>query len=163
MLNRNALRVDKLKILCLDEADQMLDHGFRESIYAIFQLLPPDIQVALFSATLPPNVLELTKKFMRDPLRILVRQAELTLEGIKQFYVAVEKEQWKLDTLCDIFETISVAQSVIFCNSRRKVEWLTQEMNSRDFTVSGLVRLFCFCPSRTLADRSPTARRNDSG
>jgi len=138
MINRRALKTDHLKLLCLDEADEMLSQGFMTSIHEIFQIVPSDIQVALFSATMPAEVLEVSKKFMRDPIRILVKQEELTLAGIKQFYIAVEKEQWKLDTLCDLYDTISVAQSVIFCNTRTKVDLLTEQMTSREFTVSAL-------------------------
>lgn len=107
----------------------------------VFQLLPQDTQVVLLSATMPADVLEVTKKFMRDPVRILVKRDELTLEGIKQFYIAVEKEEWKLDTLCDLYETVTITQAVIFCNTRRKVDWLTEKMHSREFTVSAMVRL----------------------
>ncbi len=106
---------------------------------AVFQLLPQDTQVVLLSATMPADVLEVTKKFMRDPVRILVKKDELTLEGIKQFYIAVEKEEWKLDTLCDLYETVTITQAVIFCNTRRKVDWLTEKMHSREFTVSAMV------------------------
>jgi translation initiation factor 4A len=109
----------------------------------VFQLLPQDTQVVLLSATMPADVLEVTKKFMRDPVRILVKRDELTLEGIKQFYIAVEKEEWKLDTLCDLYETVTITQAVIFCNTRRKVDWLTEKMHSREFTVSAMVSLKC--------------------
>merc|ERR1712178_182083 len=78
----------------------------------------------------------MTKKFMRDPVRILVKRDELTLEGIQQFYVAVEQEEWKLETLCDLYETMTVTQSIIYCNTRRKVDMLENEMSKRDFTVS---------------------------
>jgi translation initiation factor 4A len=105
-------------------------------IYDIFQLLPAKIQVGVFSATMPPEALEITRKFMNKPVRILVKRDELTLEGIKQFYVNVEKEDWKLDTLCDLYETLAITQSVIFVNTRRKVDWLTDKMRSRDHTVS---------------------------
>jgi translation initiation factor 4A len=87
---------------------------------------------------MPQDVLEVTTKFMRDPVRILVKKAELTLEGIKQFYIAVEKEDWKLDTLSDLYETVTITQAVIFCNTRRKVDWLTDKLQSRDFTVSAM-------------------------
>lgn len=97
MINRRALRTDTIKIFCLDEADEMLSRGFKDQIYELFQLLPQETQVVLLSATMPADVLEVTKKFMRDPVRILVKRDELTLEGIKQFYIAVEKEEWKLD------------------------------------------------------------------
>lgn len=80
------------------------------------------MQVILLSATMPESVLQVSKKFMRDPARILVKKEELTLEGIKQFYVFVEIEDWKLGTLCDLYNTLSIAQSVIFCNTRRKVK-----------------------------------------
>ncbi|KAL6530731.1 hypothetical protein OROGR_012794 [Orobanche gracilis] len=105
-------------------------------IYDIFQLLPPKIQVGVFSATMPPEALEITRKFMNKPVRILVKRDELTLEGIKQFYVNVDKEEWKLETLCDLYETLAITQSVIFVNTRRKVDWLTDKMRSRDHTVS---------------------------
>jgi translation initiation factor 4A len=141
MINRRALKTDHIKIFCLDEADEMLSRGFKDQIYEVFQLLPQDTQVVLLSATMPADVLEVTKKFMRDPVRILVKRDELTLEGIKQFYIAVEKEEWKLDTLCDLYETVTITQAVIFCNTRRKVDWLTEKMTSREFTVSAMVRV----------------------
>jgi len=137
MIKRGALRTDSLKVLVLDEADEMLSQGFSEQIYEIFRYLPPTVQVALFSATMAPDVLELAKKFMRNPTRILVKKEQVTLEGIKQFYVAVE-EEFKLETLMDLYETVSIAQSVIFCNYRKKVDWLTQEMNNKKFTVSAM-------------------------
>jgi len=136
MLRRRALRADAIKMFVLDEADEMLSRGFKDQIYDIFQLLPPKIQVGVFSATLPPEALEITRKFMNKPVRILVKRDELTLEGIKQFYVNVDREEWKLDTLCDLYETLAITQSVIFANTRRKVDWLTDKMRERDHTVS---------------------------
>ena len=138
MINRNSLRTNNIKMFVLDEADEMLSRGFKDQIYDVFQLLPAKIQVVLLSATMPPDVLEVTKRFMREPIRILVKRDELTLEGIKQFYIAVEKEDWKLDTLCDLYETLTITQAVIFCNTRRKVDWLTDNMQKRDFTVSAM-------------------------
>lgn len=135
VIKRGALRTETLKVLVLDEADEMLSQGFSEQIYEIFKFLPKEIQVALFSATMPPDVLDLTSKFMRDPNRILVKKEALTLEGIKQFYVAVE-EEYKLETLMDLYDSVSIAQSVIFCNTRRKVDWLADQMNQKQFTVS---------------------------
>eukprot|EP00993_Chasmostoma_nieuportense_P001003 NODE_1921_length_1335_cov_78.352649_g1826_i0.p2 GENE.NODE_1921_length_1335_cov_78.352649_g1826_i0~~NODE_1921_length_1335_cov_78.352649_g1826_i0.p2 ORF type:complete len:405 (+),score=79.05 NODE_1921_length_1335_cov_78.352649_g1826_i0:66-1280(+) len=135
LIKRGALRTDTMKVLALDEADEMLSQGFSEQIYEIFKFLPKDVQVALFSATMPPDVLDLTSKFMRDPVRILVKKEALTLEGIKQFYVAVE-EDFKLETLMDLYDSVSIAQSVIFCNTRRKVDWLAEQMNQKQFTVS---------------------------
>lgn len=135
MLKRKALRTNNIKMLVLDEADEMLSKGFKEQIYDIYRYLPHSTQVVLVSATLPREVLEMTRKFMTDPMRILVKRDELTLEGIKQFFVAVEKEDWKFDTLCDLYDTLTITQAVIFCNTRSKVEWLTEKMRKANFTV----------------------------
>lgn len=138
MINRRALSAQDIKMFVLDEADEMLSRGFKDQIYEVFQFMPPTIQVVLLSATMPADVLEVTQKFMRNPIRILVKKDELTLEGIRQFYIAVDKEEWKLDTLCDLYETLTITQAVIFCNTRRKVDWLTEKMHGRDFTVSAM-------------------------
>ncbi|CAN4098527.1 unnamed protein product [Withania somnifera] len=136
MLRRQSLLPDCLRMFVLDEADEMLSRGFKDQIYDIFQMLPTKVQVGVFSATMPPEALDITRKFMNKPVRILVKRDELTLEGIKQFYVNVYKEEWKLETLCDLYETLAITQSVIFVNTRRKVDWLTDKMRSRDHTVS---------------------------
>ncbi|KAK0086428.1 hypothetical protein PV325_003205 [Microctonus aethiopoides] len=138
MITRHSLRTNHIKLFVLDEADEMLSRGFKDQIYDVFKLLPNEVQVILLSATMPIDVLEVSKCFMRQPIRILVKKEELTLEGIKQFYVYVEREDWKFDTLCDLYDTLSITQAVIFCNTRRKVDWLTENMQSRDFTVSAM-------------------------
>jgi translation initiation factor 4A len=136
MLCRNFLKPDRIKLFVLDEADEMLSRGFKDQIYDIFQALPSHVQVGLFSATMPGEALEITERFMREPVRILVKRDELTLEGIKQFYIAVDREDWKLDTLCDLYDTLNITQAVIFCNTRRKVDYLTERMRAKEFTVS---------------------------
>jgi len=138
MISRRSLRTRNIKMLIMDEADEMLSRGFKEQIYDIYRYLPPATQVILVSATLTNDVLAMTKKFMSDPIRILVKRDELTLEGIKQFFVAVEKEEWKFDTLCDLYDTLTITQAVIFCNTRRKVEWLTDKMRKANFTVASM-------------------------
>ena len=138
MLSRGVINSQSVKLFVLDEADEMLSRGFTDQIYEIFKKLNKDVQVCLFSATMPRDILELAAKFMRDPIRILVKKDELTLDGIKQFYIAVEKEDWKLETLCDLYETLTITQAIIYCNSRRKVDWLMDKMKSRDFTVSAM-------------------------
>jgi translation initiation factor 4A len=138
VITRRALNPDTIKMFVLDEADEMLSLGFKDQIYDIFRLLPSEIQVVLLSATMPQDVLEVTTRFMREPIRILVKKEELTLEGIKQFYVMVDREEWKLDTLCDLYETLTITQACIFCNTRRKVDWLTEQMHARDLTVSAM-------------------------
>jgi len=138
MISRKVLRTHDIKQFVLDEADEMLSRGFKDQIYDVFRHLNQEIQVILLSATMPAEVLEVTTRFMRDPVRILVKKEELTLEGIRQFYISVEREEWKLDTLCDLYETLTITQAVIFCNTRRKVDWLTEKMHQRDFTVSAM-------------------------
>jgi translation initiation factor 4A len=121
MVHRGALKLDKLGLFVLDEADEMLSRGFKDQIYECFQFLPPDVQVALFSATMPNEILQLTERFMRNPVRILVK-----------------KEEYKLATLCDLYESITITQAIIYCNARRKVDWLTDKMKQADFTVSAM-------------------------
>ncbi|KAJ4775494.1 eukaryotic initiation factor 4A-III [Rhynchospora pubera] len=107
-IKRRALRTRAIKLLVLDEADEMLSRGFKDQIYDVYRYLPPDLQVVLISATLPHEILEMTSKFITDP-------------GIKQFFVSVEREEWKFDTLCDLYDTLTITQAVIFCNTKRKV------------------------------------------
>ena len=135
MIQRRALRTRALKMLVIDEADEMLNAGFKDQIYDIYRYLPPATQVVLVYATLPVEVLDMTRKFMNQPLRVLVKRDELTLEGIKQFFVAVEKEEWKFDTLCDLYDTLTITQAVIFCNTKKKVDWLATKLREANFTV----------------------------
>ena len=138
MLKSLALRSDLMKLFVLDEADEMLSKGFQEQIYEIFQYIPKGANVALFSATMPVEALDLTKRFMNNPIEILVKKEQLTLEGIHQFYIAIEKEIWKLDTLCDLYEKLTIAQSIIYCNAKRKADWLKEQLSLKDFTVECL-------------------------
>lgn len=138
MINRKALGTKNIRIFVLDEADEMLSRGFKDQIHDVFRTLSNEVQVILLSATMPNEVLEVSKCFMRNPVSILVKKEELTLEGIKQFFVNVEREEWKLETLCDLYDTLSITQAVIFCNTRRKVDWLTEAMHNKDFTVSAM-------------------------
>jgi len=138
MIRRKSLRTRHVKMLILDEADEMLNKGFKEQIYNVYRYLPPNTQVVLLSATLPNDILEMTSKFMTDPIRVLVKRDELTLEGIKQFFVPVELEEWKFDTLCDLYDSFTIIQAVIFCNTRKKVDWLTEKMREANFTISSM-------------------------
>ena len=117
MISRNVLRTNNIKLFVLDEADEMLSRGFKDQIQDVFKMLPTDVQVILLSATMPVEVLDVSTYFMRDPVKILVKKEELTLEGIKQFYIDVKQENWKLGTLCDLYDTLSITQAVIFCNT----------------------------------------------
>eukprot|EP01013_Petalomonas_cantuscygni_P015720 TRINITY_DN32603_c0_g1_i1.p1 TRINITY_DN32603_c0_g1~~TRINITY_DN32603_c0_g1_i1.p1 ORF type:complete len:446 (-),score=87.77 TRINITY_DN32603_c0_g1_i1:444-1781(-) len=138
MLSRRHLRVAKVSVVVLDEADEMLSRGFKAQIYDIFRYLPANVQVVLVSATLPHETLELAAKFMAQPVRVLVRRDELTLEGIRQFFVSVEKEEWKFDTLCDLYDSLTITQAIVFCNTRQKVDWLSGMLRRRGFTVASI-------------------------
>jgi len=138
MINRKALKLDSLKLFVLDEADEMLSRGFKDQIQEIFRMLPPDVQVVLVSATMPKEILDLTKLFMRDPKRILVKEEELTLEGIRQFYVPIDKEEQKFGLLSDLYENLDIQQAIIYCKTRSKVDWLTKKMTEKMFTVSSM-------------------------
>ncbi len=135
MLRRKKITPGKCKIIIIDEADEMLSYGFKEQIYDIFQYLPRNIQVALFSATLPNELSNLTDKFMRDPVKILVKTEQLTLEGITQYYVALNGDNEKYDALKDIYSTISVSQCIIYCNSITRVQTLYDNMIADNFAV----------------------------
>ena len=135
MLRRRKLKTTDLKMIVLDEADEMLSSGFKEQVYNIFQFLNKDIQVALFSATMPESLNVLTNKFMRDPIRILVKTEQLTLEGIKQYYVAVENDSQKYDTLKDLYGVLSLSQCIIYCNSVKRVQDLFDAMTEDNFPV----------------------------
>lgn len=137
MICRGVLNPAHIKLFVLDEADEMLSRGFKEQIHDIFKCLTnKDLQVGLFSATMTPDTLEITKKFMRNAVQILVKKDELTLEGIKQFYIYIEQDKHKLATLCDLYDQINVTQAVIFCNTRRRVDRLTTDMEANNFTVA---------------------------
>lgn len=135
LLKRRKLNIKSLKLIVLDEADEMLSAGFKEQIYNIFEFLPKDVQVALFSATIPHELNNLTNKFMRNPMKILVKSEQLTLEGIQQYYIAIENDNHKYDALKDLYSTISVSQCIIYCNSVKRVDDLYRAMTADDFPV----------------------------
>lgn len=136
MILKKELKVGSIKILILDEADEMLNRGFKKQVYDIYRYLPYGTQIIVVSATMPNEVLEMTTNFMNDPIRILLKRDELTLDGIKQFFVAVEKDEHKFETLCDLYDTLTITQAVIFCNKRERVEWLKRKMIEANFTVT---------------------------
>lgn len=138
MMRRGFLKTDYLKLFILDEADEMLSRGFKTQIQDIFKFLPADIQICLFSATLPPDILRLTKHFMRNPAKILVQKEALTLDGIHQYYIAVEKHEWKIDVLLNLYSNLDIQQAIIYCNTKRRVDELEQAMTAQDFVVASM-------------------------
>jgi hypothetical protein len=138
MIKSRILNVAGIRMLILDEADEMLSMGFMDQIREVVGLIPETSQIAIFSATLPPEALDMTRMFMQDPIRILVQKEALTLQGLKQFYVALPDVRMKFDTIADIYGHLNVGQTVIFCNTRREVDSLADYMTEQDFTVSVL-------------------------
>jgi translation initiation factor 4A len=135
MMRRDRISSKKIKLVILDEADEMLSTGFKEQVYNIFQYFSNDIQVALFSATLPEGINTIIEKIMRDPVRISVKREMLTLEGIRQYYIAVDDDRQKYATLKNIFSYLSVSQCIIYCNSIKRVQDLYEAMTEDDFPV----------------------------
>lgn len=135
MIRRNHIRGTDVKMIVLDEADEMLSAGFKEQVYNIFNFMSSSVQVCLFSATLPEELHALAANFLRNPVRILVKSEQLTLEGIVQHLIALENDSHKYTTLKDIFNMISVTQSIIYCNSIKRVTDLHEAMLQDNFPV----------------------------
>ena len=135
MIRRRHINANKLKLVILDEADEMLSSGFKEQVYNIFQYLNKNVQIALFSATLPNNIFQITNKFMRNPIKICVKAESLTLEGIKQYYVAVDDDRQKYLTLKDLYQHITLASCIIYSNSVKRVVDLYEAMKEDGFPV----------------------------
>ena len=136
LIDRKYLNTTHIKIFVMDEADELLSFGFQEQIKEIIQRLPQNCQICVFSATLPPKVLKTTELFMNNPIKILVKPEMLTLEGIKQFYVNAEDETMKLEYLIKIYKMITISQSMIYTNTKKKAEWLYQKLTDNNYPVS---------------------------
>jgi translation initiation factor 4A len=136
LLKKNLLKSDYVKCLVLDEADEMLSRGFKESMNEILQKVPGDVQIALFSATMPADIIELSKQFLRDPVKILVKNEELTLDGIKQYFLAMDSESDKFANLLELYQKLEIQQCMIYCNTKKRVEELSTKMKAAGFVVS---------------------------
>jgi translation initiation factor 4A len=135
MMRRDRINSKTIKLVILDEADEMLSSGFKEQVYNIFQYLNTDIQVGLFSATLPDGINTITEKIMRNPVRICVKREKLTLEGIAQYYIAVNDDREKYLTLKNLFSFITLSHTIIYCNSIKRVQDLYEAMCEDSFPV----------------------------
>jgi len=136
MIQKNYLYTDKLKTLVFDEADEILSAGFKETVHDIIKFIPRETQICLFSATMPEEVLHLANCFMNNPQKILVKKEELTLEGITQFYVNMKVNDWKFDVLTDLYDTINIAQCIIYINSKNKLMDIYTQLTNSNFPVS---------------------------
>jgi len=136
LIRRGDLTVDQIRYVILDEADQMLEDLFLEQVKCIMGMnFPGFFHLAFFSATMPPNVVQVAEEYLNDPVRILLPPDEVTLDGIKQYYVELDHEEWKLSVILDLYQHLAVNQSLIYVNKRQKVEWLAKQLSSQGFTL----------------------------
>lgn len=135
MMRRGNISSKTIKLVILDEADEMLSSGFKDQVYNIFQYLSNDVQVCLFSATLPDGINYITDKIMRNPIKISVKREQLTLEGIGQYYVAINDDREKYLTLKNIFSFNTLSHTIIYCNSIKRVQDLYEAMCEDGFPV----------------------------
>jgi len=136
LAHRGALKRDNIRVLVMDEADQMLEDRFQEQVVEILKLgFPQQTRIALFSATMPPEIIKFTNGILTDPVRILIPAEDVTLEGIKQYYVGLDQEDWKFDVLCDIYAQLPINQAIIYCNKRQCAEWLAVKMKDAKFSL----------------------------
>ena len=136
MINRRHLYTDNIRQVILDEADEILSYGFKDSIHDIIKTLSDKAQICLFSATIPDDVLELSNSFLRNPENILIKKEALTLEGITQFFINIKVNDWKYDVLKDLYDTINISQCIIYINSKNKLMEVYESLMKDDFPVS---------------------------
>lgn len=136
MIERRKLITENLKMLIFDEADEILSSGFEENIYNIVKTIPKSTQICLFSATLPENITTITNRFMNDPVKILVKNEELTLEGIQQYYINVNDNRWKYDIIKDIYDVININQCIIYVNTKNRILDLHRKFVEDQFPIS---------------------------
>lgn len=137
LINRKVLRTESIRCLIMDEADQMLEDRFYKQVMCILDMgFPKTTKVALFSATMPKEVIEVANKLLQNPVRILIPPEDVTLEGIKQYCVMLEKEEWKYDVLCDIYKQLNINQAIIYCNKRQRAEWLAEKLSVDGYPLS---------------------------
>ena len=136
MINDNKININKLKFFILDEADELLLNGINDKLKFLFDKIPIGIQLILISATISLNVFNASKQFMHDPIKILLKNHEIVVDLISQFYLDVEIEDQKFDTLLDLYNLISTSQAIFFCNTIRKVEWLEENLKKNNFAIT---------------------------
>ncbi len=136
MIKEKRISLYTVKFIILDEADELLNEGLNDKLKFIFEKCSDGIQCCMISATYPPIVFQIAKKIMHDPVKILLKNSEVSVHLISQFYVNVEKEEQKFDTLLDLYSLVSTSQAIIFCNSVEKVDWLKENLESNNFMIT---------------------------
>ena len=157
MIQRRSLPTVDIKMLILDEADEILSYGFKDCIHDIIQLIPKNTQICLFSATLPDEIIDLTSKFMNDPEKVLVKKEQLTLEGIQQFFINIKHNDWKYEVITDLYDTINVGQCIIYMNSKNKILEIYDRLIKDNFPVGYITG------DRTVNERNEVMEQFRSG
>jgi translation initiation factor 4A len=136
LMERNILKRDNIRVLVLDEADQMLEDRFKEQVMCILQKgFPKDTRIALFSATMDTPVREVADQLLSNPVKILISPDAVPLDGIKQYYVQVDAEEWKVEVLADLYKQLTISQALIYCNARKTAEKLAEKMTALGFPL----------------------------
>lgn len=136
-MRRHTIRLGELQYMVLDEADEMLNMGFREDIDTILESVPEKRQTVLFSATMSREILAITKKYLTDPVQIQITKSQITVPSIRQYYLEVSREN-KIDVLARLIDVNNYKLSMVFCNTKRQVDELTHEMVARGYEAEGL-------------------------
>jgi len=137
LMSRRSFTTEHVKVIVVDEADQMLEDRFREQLQCILSLgFPASCRCALFSATMNEDVIEFANGLLIDPVRILIPAEQVTLKGIRQYRVDLEREDWKIEVLLDLYKNLNIAQALIYCNKRQKAEWLAETMTKNGFPIT---------------------------
>ena len=137
LMSRRSFTTEHVKVIVVDEADQMLEDRFREQLQCILSLgFPASCRCALFSATMNQDVIEFANGLLIDPVRILIPAEQVTLKGIRQYRVDLEREDWKIEVLLDLYKNLNIAQALIYCNKRQKAEWLAETMTKNGFPIT---------------------------
>ena len=136
MINEKKINSHNIKFIVLDEADVLLEEGLNDKLKDIYSKCLENIQCIMISATVTQNVISVSKKIMHDPIKILLKNSEIAVDLISQFYVNVEKEELKFDTLLDLYSLMSTSQAIIFANTIKKVDWLKEQLEKENFEIT---------------------------
>lgn len=138
LLTKKIINYENIKLIIIDEADDVLSTGFRKQVKKIFSFIPKESQVALVSATIPQEMSNLFDAILKpDFISILIKDEQLTLDGINQYYINLD-EQYKFDAIIDLYQYINIGQGIIYCNRKNKADELLYVLNSKDFSAGVL-------------------------
>jgi superfamily II DNA/RNA helicase len=136
MITEKRINSYSIKFIVLDEADVMLEEGLCDKLKLIYEKAPDNIQGVMISATMSPNVMSVSKRLLHDPIKVLLKNSEIAVDLISQFFVNVESEDLKFDTLLDLYSIMSTSQAIIFANTIKKVDWLKENLEKENFEIT---------------------------